>query len=82
MMKHTELKCIDNIGRKIKYTLVRIDGNAFSVMGYVRRCMRECNCTNEEMKDYTSRAMSGDYNNLLCVSVEIIDKLNEINGKR
>ena len=45
--------------------------------------MRECNCTNEEMKDYTSRAISGDYNNLLCVSIiEIIDKLNEINGKR
>ena len=51
-------------------------------MDYVKRCMRECNCTNEEMKDYTSRAMNGDYNNLLCVSVEIIDKLNELNGKR
>ena len=70
------------MGRKRKYTLVGIDGNAFSVMGYVRRCMRECNCTNEEMKDYTSRAMSSDYNNLLCVSIEIIDKLNELNGKR
>ena len=34
------------------------------------------------MKDYISQAMSGDYNNLLCVSVEIIDKLNELNGKR
>lgn len=34
------------------------------------------------MKDYTSRAMSSDYNNLLCVSVEIIDKLNELNGKQ
>ena len=34
------------------------------------------------MKDYTYRAMNGDYNNLLCVSVEIIDKLNELNGKR
>ena len=51
-------------------------------MGYVKRCMREFNCTNEEMKDYTSRAISGDYNNLLCVSIEIIDKLNELNGKR
>ena len=48
-------------------------------MGYVKRYMRECNCTNEEMKDYTSRAMSGDYNNLLCVSVEIIDKVNGLN---
>lgn len=34
------------------------------------------------MKDYTSRVMNGDYNNLLCVSVEIIDKVNELNGKR
>ena len=31
------------------------------------------------MKDYTSRAMSGDYNNLLCVSVDIIDKVNGLN---
>lgn len=37
------------------------------------------------MKDYTSLYFSSnerDYNNLLCVSVEIIDKLNELNGKR
>lgn len=45
-------------------------------MGYVKIYMRECNCTNEEMKDYTSRAISGEYNNLLCVSIEIIDKMN------
>ena len=65
------------MGRKRKYTLVGIDGNAFSVMGYVRRCMRECGCTAEEMKAYSNEAMSGDYNNLLCVSMNMLDKLNE-----
>lgn len=66
------------MGKKKSYTLVGIDGNAFSVMGYVKRCMRECGCSFDEQKAYTTEAMSGDYNNLLCVSMNMLDKLNEM----
>lgn len=62
----------------MKYDLVGIDGNAFSVMGYVLRAMKECNMSKEEQSDYQTKAMSGDYNNLLAVSVDMIDKCNEI----
>ena len=62
----------------MKYDLVGIDGNAFSVMGYVLKAMRECKISKEEQSDYQSKAMSGDYNNLLCVSMEMIDKCNDI----
>jgi hypothetical protein len=64
----------------MKYDLVGIDGNAFSVMGYVLRAMKECNMSKEEQSDYQTKAMSGDYNNLLAVSIEMIDKCNEICG--
>jgi hypothetical protein len=65
-----------------KYNLVGIDGNAFSVMGYVRSAMREQKFTSEEIKNYTDRAMSSDYNNLLCVSIDMIEQCNKRNYDR
>lgn len=62
-----------------KYNLVGIDGNAFNVMAYVSRCMREEGMSIDYIREYKSNAMSDDYNNLLCVSIDMIDKLNEMN---
>ena len=64
----------------MKYDLVGIDGNAFAVMDYVLKAMKECGMSKEEQSDYQTKAMSGDYNNLLAISVEMIDKCNEICG--
>lgn len=47
-------------------------------MGYVLKAMRECKMSKEEQSDYQTKAMSGDYNNLLAVSVKMIDKCNKI----
>ena len=63
-----------------KYNLVGIDGNAFNVMAYVSRCMREEGMSIDYIREYKSNAMSDDYNNLLCVSMNMIDKLNEMKG--
>ena len=60
-----------------KYCLVGVDGNACAVMGYVFKAMRETGFTKDEITAYHQEAMSGDYNNLLCVSKEYIDKCNE-----
>lgn len=59
-----------------KYTLVGVDGNAYSVMGYTGRALRNEGLGNlvEEMQD---KAMSGDYNNLLCICMDYIDKAND-----
>ena len=62
----------------MKYDLVSVDGNAFAIMGYVLKAMKECKMSKEEQSDYQTKAMSGDYNNLLAVSIEMIDKCNEI----
>ena len=64
----------------MKYDVVETDGNAWSVMGYVTRAMRECGFSKEEQSDYQKRAMSGNYDNLLCESVQMIDMCNEIAG--
>lgn len=60
-----------------KYCLVGVDGNAIAVMGYVSLAMQETGFTKDEINSYRKEAMSGDYNNLLCVSMEYIDKCNE-----
>ena len=49
--------------------LIGNDGNAFAVMGAVTSALRKAGYTNEEVHEYQSQAMSGDYNNLLAVSM-------------
>ena len=58
------------------YTLVGVDGNAFAVMGYVVRIMRKEGFTREECDAYTAAAMAGDYSNLLCVSMDYVERCN------
>lgn len=64
----------------MKYDLVGVDGNAFAVMAYVLRAMKECGCNKVDQSIYVENAKSGDYDHLLAVSVEMIDKCNEIYG--
>lgn len=59
------------------FNLVGIDGNAFSVMGYVQRAMRTANFSQEERDQYLADAQSSDYDHLLCVSVEMVEKVND-----
>lgn len=59
------------------YTLVGVDGNAYAVMGYVSKAMRETGFSKDEIDRYHKAAMSGDYDNLLRVSVEQIDICNK-----
>ena len=62
------------------YDLVGVDGNAYSIMGYVKKAMRAEKCTSQEIDEYLKDAMSSDYNHLLTVSISMIDKLNEKHG--
>ena len=62
------------------YTLVGINGNAYSIMDYVRVAMDDANMTNDDIDAYVKDATSSDYNHLVAVSCEMIDKVNEILG--
>lgn len=65
---------------KRAYNLVGIDGNAFNVMGYVRNAMRETGFSKKEIEAYTKDCMSGDYDRLLCISAEMIERCNREQG--
>lgn len=68
---------IDEIEDKEKpeVELVGQDGNAFAIMGRIRQAwQRNRNIENRQeiIKEYLERAQSGDYNNLLAVSMQYI----------
>ena len=62
----------------MKYDLVGVDGNAFAIMAYVLKAMKECKMSKGEQLYYQIKATSSDYNNLLAVSIGMIDKCNDI----
>ena len=62
------------------YTLIGINGNAYSIMRYVRAAMDDAKMTNDDIDAYIKDATSSDYNHLLAVSCEMIDRVNEILG--
>ena len=63
------------------YSLVGQNGNAFNVMGYVAHAMRQCQFDQSEIDDYFEKATSSDYDHLIIVSMEYIDKCNERCGE-
>lgn len=68
-----------------EYTLVGCDGNAFAVMGYVINAIRESGklvgrsqcLTDSNIENYKTLAMSGNYDELLCVSMQTLEDINE-----
>ncbi len=44
------------------------DGNAFAVMGTVKKALKKAGYPKEEVDKYLEESMSGDYNNLLVVA--------------
>lgn len=58
-----------------KYCLIGQDGNAFALMGYTANALKR-EGLRELVPEMQSKAMSGDYNNLICVCDEYLDKAN------
>ena len=60
-----------------KYSLIGQSGNAFSILGYTARCMKECGLK-DEVKEMQEKATSSDYNNLISVCNEYVQRCNDI----
>lgn len=63
---------------KVKYPNVNVklvgeDGNAFFILGRVAQAMKRGGCTKEEVSAYLKEAKSGDYNNLLRVTMNTVN---------
>ena len=50
---------------EIEVQILGRDGNAFAIMGAVSNALRKGGVSKEEINEYTSESMSGDYENLL-----------------
>lgn len=59
------------------YSLVNVDGNAYAIMGYVIRAMKDSCKPKAEIDAYIDDAMSSNYAHLVSVSNDMVDKLNE-----
>ena len=60
------------------FDLVGVNGNAYAVMGYVKDAMRRSGkFTQDEIDAYLKDAKPSDYNNLLYVSVQTVEKVND-----
>jgi len=53
--------------------LIGHDGNAFSIMGCVRKALMRSGADKEYIDQYLSEATSSDYDHLLFVSMEYVD---------
>ena len=53
--------------------LIGEDGNAFSIMGSVKKALRQAGADQEYIDRYLNAATSGDYDHLLVVSMEYVD---------
>lgn len=62
---------------KQEYSLVGVDGNAFCIMGYVSKAMKRTGYEREDVDKYLKEAQSSDYDNLVSVSFDQIEEVNE-----
>jgi len=52
--------------------LIDTDGNAFAIMGRVKDALRKAGADKEYVDKYLKEAMFGDYDNLLCVTMDYV----------
>lgn len=61
------------------FTLVGVDGNAFSVMEYTANALKKAKLKDKVDAMY-KEATSGDYNNLICVCLKYVEMANKALG--
>lgn len=49
------------------------DGNAYAIMGRVAQALRQNKVPQEEIDEYFAQCKSGDYDNLLRVTMETVE---------
>jgi hypothetical protein len=59
--------------KKPTVKLVGHDGNAFSIMGRVKQALKLAGADKEYIDQYLSKAMSGDYDHLLAVTMKYVE---------
>lgn len=63
----------------MKYTLVGVDGNAYSIMGYTARALKQAGLR-DKVDEMYKEATSGSYSNLIAVCDKYVQMANEAVG--
>ena len=58
---------------KPKLKLVGQDGNAFMILGLAKRAATKAKWSPEKWKEFSDKATSGDYDNLLCIACDYFE---------
>lgn len=53
--------------------LIDTDGNAFLIIGRVKKALLRAGYSQDYVFEYQKKAMSGDYDNLLCVTMDYVN---------
>jgi cobalamin biosynthesis protein CbiG len=56
----------------VEVELVGQDGNAYAILGAVTTALKRANVSKEDIDAYNADAMSGDYDNLLQVTLRTV----------
>lgn len=59
------------------YSLVGVDGNAYSIMGYTGNAMKHAGFSKSDIDTMYKEATASTYENLICICSDYIDKVNE-----
>ena len=57
----------------VKFSLSESDGNAFMIIGGVRKAMRRAGVPNEEIEAFSKEASSGDYDHVLQTVMKTVE---------
>lgn len=57
----------------VKVKLVGNDGNAFAILGNVKRAMQKAKVDQIDINKFIAEATSGDYNHLLATCMKTVD---------
>ena len=57
----------------IEVELTGVNGNAFSILGTVARALKKGGATSDEIEEFRTEAMSGDYDHLLQTCMKWVD---------
>ena len=58
---------------KPKLKIIGENSNAFVILGTAKKALQKAKYSKEKIDSYMKEAMSGDYNNLLCVTNNYFD---------
>ena len=58
------------------YSLIGVDGNAFSVMAYVAKAMKKHGYKATQICEYNVSCMNGNYAELIQKSMKVLDEIN------